>query len=80
MPEGWGDHNIGLDPLFLGAGTGVEYFRIKGNSPCINAGTVVPQVTTDFDGRPRPLGGAYDIGAFEVPPSSVPTRLWGRYK
>jgi hypothetical protein len=78
MPDSWGDHNIGLDPLFMGVGA--EDFRIKGNSPCINAGTVVSQVTTDYEGRPRPLGGGYDIGAFEVPPSSVPTIVWGRYK
>ena len=44
-------------------------------SPAIDAGAEV-EVATDYAGRPRPLGGGYDIGAFEavielVTPSGV---------
>jgi hypothetical protein len=48
------------------------------SSMAYDKGTVVASVTTDFSGRSRPAGGAYDIGAFEVdsgprpnPPSAV---------
>ena len=34
-------------------------------SPAIDAGVAVP-VTNDYDGNPRPLGGGYDIGAYEI--------------
>ena len=35
-------------------------------SPAIDAGTdLSPTVTTDFDGATRPVGSAYDIGAYE---------------
>jgi hypothetical protein len=40
-------------------------FRLRQNSPAIDAGASLAQVTTDYDGNRRPQGSAYDIGAFE---------------
>ncbi len=57
-------HNkIGANPLF--ADTAAGDFHLLPGSPAIDAGTVVPGVTADFDGNVRPYNGAYDIGAFE---------------
>ncbi|MGD2145660.1 MAG: right-handed parallel beta-helix repeat-containing protein, partial [Anaerolineae bacterium] len=54
----------GSDPLFTeGAGT---IYVLQPGSPAIDAGTLVPWLTTDIDGAPRPIGDAYDIGAYET--------------
>lgn len=53
---------IGTNPQFVSAGSN---YRLSGSSPAINAGTTISTVTTDFEGTPRPQGGAYDIGADE---------------
>lgn len=39
-------------------------YHLKSGSPAINNG-MVTNVSTDIDGDPRPVGGAYDIGADE---------------
>ena len=35
------------------------------NSPCIDSGTNIIDVTGDYDGNIRPNGLGYDIGAYE---------------
>jgi len=40
--------------------------HLQSNSPCMDAGTPVLQVTNDFDGKPRPQGSGFDIGAYEL--------------
>ena len=64
---GWpGEGNINADPLF--ADPCDANFRLRPRSPCINAGdnaAVPPSVTTDLDGRPRIIGRAVDMGAYE---------------
>jgi parallel beta-helix repeat protein len=53
------------DPMFVNAAG--HDFHVRPGSPAIDKGMVLPEVTTDFDGRTRPSRGAYDIGAFEAP-------------
>ncbi|MCI0743803.1 MAG: right-handed parallel beta-helix repeat-containing protein [Verrucomicrobia subdivision 3 bacterium] len=73
----WGAGNINANPQFIGPAT--NNFRLLSNSPCIDAGTNVTAIATNFvvaitndlDGIPRPLGGngdgmaQFDIGAHE---------------
>jgi hypothetical protein len=51
-------------PLFVNSSGG--NFRLQSNSPCIDAGlnAYAPGVT-DLDGRPRIVGTAVDVGAYE---------------
>ena len=39
-------------------------YHLAGNSPAINSGVDISEVTEDFDGNPRVMG-SYDVGAFE---------------
>ena len=56
-------NNLTTDPKFVNpAGND---FRLQSLSPAINAGAVLSEVASDFDGRARPQGATYDIGAFE---------------
>jgi hypothetical protein len=52
-------------------------FDLAANSPLINTGTDVSSygVTSDFSGRLRPLGGAYDRGAQEYASAAPPPLL-----
>lgn len=45
-------------------------FHLAWNSPAINAGVNLG-VTEDLDGWRRPIGGGYDIGAYECSPYIV---------
>ncbi|HEY9045567.1 MAG TPA: malectin domain-containing carbohydrate-binding protein, partial [Ohtaekwangia sp.] len=42
-------------------------YHLQSTSPAMNKGASVSSygITTDYDGKARPAGGAYDIGAFE---------------
>lgn len=40
-------------------------YRLKAGSPAIDAGTTLADVPTDLEGKTRPIGAAFDIGAFE---------------
>jgi len=40
-------------------------YHLRGDSPAIDAGIALPDVSRDLEGRARPWGAAYDIGAFE---------------
>ncbi len=77
-----------INPLVINATSG--NFRLQSGSPAINAGfALAGLVTRDLDGNQRPVGGAWDIGAYEfggAPPActkpggdctppSVPTGL-----
>src|SRR3989344_2351557 len=57
------DHNLYTNPSFVNAGS--NDFHLQSNSPAINAGSTLSEVTTDFDGVLRPQGSAYDIGVYE---------------
>jgi parallel beta-helix repeat protein len=60
----------GTNPLFVNPSAG--NFQLQAGSPAINAGTAISLVPTDFNGAPRPYGGAYDIGAYEFGSQPVP--------
>lgn len=55
-----------VNPLFVNPAGGD--FHLQAGSPLINMGTAVSIVASDFDGRPRPQGSNYDIGAYEWMP------------
>ena len=57
------DHNLTADPLFVNIGA--YDFRLQANSPAIDGGLYVADVTSDASGQQRPQGRAFDIGAFE---------------
>ena len=69
------NHSIHQDPLF----TKKEYddFKLRANSPCINAGIEVGLQGVDYYGNPIPYG-AFDIGIQERQPS--PTSILNRFK
>lgn len=52
-----------VNPMFVNSAGG--NFRLLTGSPLINKGMMLSMVTADFDGRARPQGSAYDIGAYE---------------
>lgn len=65
-----GGHNIvGSNPGFTAADSGD--FSITTASPCYNAGTTLSDVTVDYRSVARPQGAAYDIGAYEVIPTTT---------
>jgi hypothetical protein len=67
-----GSGNQSAPPQFVNAATGD--FREAPGSPTIDAGADEKLGPSDFDGNPRFLGSAPDIGAFEFvpPPVAVP--------
>lgn len=40
-------------------------YRLKAGSLAIDAGTTLADVTTDLEGKARPIGAAFDMGAYE---------------
>jgi len=61
---GSGAGNITAEPRFSDLANG--NLRLQSNSPCINAGANTYATNmTDLDGRPRLVGGAVDLGAYE---------------
>jgi hypothetical protein len=76
----WDDKNIygmsfaawqqttGLDKYSLVANpsyASTTTLTLNANSPALNAGIVLPEVTHDFNGVPRPTSGSYDLGAYQ---------------
>ena len=65
--------NIAADPQFTDAANG-EY-HLLADSVAIDAGQTLLLVEDDFTDKARPVGAAYDIGAYEGPlPSLYPVR------
>jgi hypothetical protein len=46
--------------------------RLRPGSPAIDKGMALVGIQSDFDGRSRPFGVAYDVGAFEAEAESLP--------
>lgn len=67
-------HSIQADPQFVNYSKFSAWdFHLKSTSPCINAGDPslsshvgVPTPFVDMDNHSRPLGGQYDLGAYEA--------------
>ncbi|HJZ04303.1 MAG TPA: right-handed parallel beta-helix repeat-containing protein [Patescibacteria group bacterium] len=53
----------GVNPRFVNAGSGD--YRLQPFSPAIDVGIMLPEVSDDFEGNPRPQGTGFDIGAYE---------------
>jgi hypothetical protein len=61
--EIYGNNSVVGDPLFANAPGGD--FHLQGGSPAIDVGSSIDAPADDYDGRPRPQGAGYDMGAFE---------------
>ncbi|NLF38560.1 hypothetical protein GX586_03900 [bacterium] len=63
-----GTGNTNWDPLFMDVKAG--NWRLRDDSPCVNAGTNLEWMATawDLDGMPRIIDGIVDLGAFERVP------------
>ena len=59
-----GPSSITADPLF--SDPAAKDFRPQPGSPLVNGGQAIDYVDEDLDGASRPLGGVWDIGAYEV--------------
>ncbi|MEE9366997.1 MAG: choice-of-anchor Q domain-containing protein [Dehalococcoidales bacterium] len=50
-------------------------FRLKRNSCPVDKGMTLSEVKVDFDGKYRPQGKRYDIGAYELRQIEAPGKL-----
>jgi hypothetical protein len=57
------------DQLFVNAGS--QDYHLKTGSLAIDQGTLLADVLTDLEGHARPVGGGYDIGAYEFQPALI---------
>jgi len=71
--------NLNADPLFVNqpdytsAPTTNGDLRLNPGSPAIDAGTASGAPSIDLDGKPRPIGNGFDMGAFEFGTPCPPT-------
>lgn len=68
MVNGALKNTITTDPQFVNP-TGsflTGNYNLKSTSPAINKGTSIGAPTYDFNGAPRPNGGGWDIGAYQM--------------
>ena len=57
---------VTADPEFVNyQANGTGDYHLKSTSPAVNAGTSTSAPVQDFSGGTRPVGGAWDIGAYE---------------
>jgi hypothetical protein len=63
-PEAERASNLSVGPAAF-IDTSKNFYMPTSEASPIDAGVVIPAVVTDRDGRRRPIGRAYDVGAFE---------------
>ena len=56
-------NNFDSNPSFVNAAG--NDFHLQAGSPAIDKGTTISGLSADFDGKPRPKGAQFDIGAYE---------------
>ena len=56
-------NNLTTDPSFVNAGG--KNFHLQSTSNAIDKGTTISGITIDHDGKPRPKGSQFDVGAYE---------------
>ncbi len=61
---GYDAHSVVATPAQLFLDPGVD-FRLRDPGPAIDAGTATDAPNHDLQGNPRPVGGGFDIGAYE---------------
>ena len=56
-----------MDPQFIRVGE--DDFHLQKSSPAIDGGATLNLIKTDIDGKTRPQGKHFDIGAYEYMPA-----------
>ena len=64
-------HSFIAAPTDLFVNAGANDYHLNTSSPARDTGQTIAAVTEDLDGVPRPSGPTSDIGAYEVPASSM---------
>jgi hypothetical protein len=62
------NNRLNTNPLFTAPAS--NDYHLQSGSPAIDTGASV-SISIDFDGNPRPLGAAFDVGAYEFVPGGV---------
>ena len=68
---GYDTHSLIAVPDQLFVNTSAGDYHLKPGSPAIDRGLGLSEVTDDLEGRLRPAGIAYDLGAYEFTPPPV---------
>jgi parallel beta-helix repeat protein len=80
--HGYGTHSLIASPAALFVNFSENDFRLRTGSPAIDAGTTLADVNDDLEGKSRPQGNGFDIGAYEYGKSiayASVTALWPVY-
>jgi CSLREA domain-containing protein len=67
LSNGVGGNIIGSDPKLGPLAGSPAYLPLNSNSPAINAGLTIRDLTTSQNGVTRPSGADFDMGSFELP-------------
>lgn len=74
--QGHEAHSFSATPASLFVNDAAADYHLKDGSPAIDKGQSLPYVTSDKEGKGRPVGNCSDIGAYEwgtpVPPDTTP--------
>jgi parallel beta-helix repeat protein len=71
---GYDTHSFIATPAQLFVNPTTQDYRLKAGSPAIDAGISSPDVLKDLAGISRPVGRAFDIGAYEYNPATAVER------